>query len=67
MGKTVLLGAMRETRLLGQQWLVASMEVGAFSGGFLAHLSEALYPSLRRLARPGIGKRLKRRWPRSRP
>lgn len=58
-GKTVLLGAMRD-EAVRREWLVASMEVGAFSGGFLAHLGEALYPSLRRLARPGIGTRLKR-------
>jgi hypothetical protein len=58
-GKTVLLGAMRE-EAERRDWVVASLEVGAYTGGFLAHLSEALYPALRRVVKPGLGARLKR-------
>lgn len=58
-GKTVLLGAMRD-EAARRDWIVAGLEVGGFSGDFLPHLSEALYPSLRRMARPGVGSRFKR-------
>jgi hypothetical protein len=58
-GKTVLLGALRD-QAQQRDWVVAHLEVGAYTGGFLPHLSDALYPALRKVVKPGIGARLKR-------
>jgi hypothetical protein len=58
-GKTVLLGKMRE-EVEGRDWVVASLEAGGDQTDFRQQLGNRLYPALRELARPGIGQRLKK-------
>lgn len=58
-GKTVLLGKMRE-EVEARDWVVASLEAGGDQSDFRQQLGDRLYPSLRSLAKPGIGQRLKR-------
>jgi hypothetical protein len=57
-GKTVLLGKMRE-EVEGRDWVVASLEAASTTQDFRQQLGDRLYPALRGLARPGIGKRVK--------
>lgn len=59
-GKTVLLGKMRE-EVEGRDWVVAaSIEAGGDQADFRQQLGDRIYPSLRLLAKPGVGQRLKR-------
>lgn len=59
MGKTVLLGKMRE-EVEAREWVVASLEAAGGEGDFRRQLGDRLYPALRNLARPGVGQRLRR-------
>lgn len=58
MGKTVLLGKMRE-EVEARDWVVASLEAGRDQGDFRQQLGDRLYPAMRKLAKPGIGQRLR--------
>ena len=57
-GKTVLLGKMRE-EVEDREWVVASLEAASNTQDFRQQLGDRLYPALARLARPGVGKRLR--------
>jgi len=57
-GKTVLLGKMRE-EVEARDWVVASLEAGGSQADFRQQLGERLYPALRSLAKPGVGQRLR--------
>jgi hypothetical protein len=58
-GKTVLLGEMRQ-EAESRDWVVASLEANSEAGSFREQLTDRLYPAMRNLARPGIGRRLRK-------
>lgn len=58
-GKTVLLGAMRE-EAESRDWIVAQIEAGADDRDFRMLLGERLYPAMRRQVKPGLGARMRR-------
>lgn len=58
-GKTVLLGKMRE-EVERRDWVVASLEAGGDAADFRRQLGDRLYPAMRSLAKPNMGSRLRR-------